>query len=59
MQNTISKDETALIWLVDFLDTHGYEDALAIEYFGEFDNDSKNTFELIECLMDKGVCVRN
>lgn len=55
MQDTMADGSVDIEWLVSALKAHGYESALAIEYFWDFDSDFKNTQALRARLIELGV----
>ena len=55
MQETMDKGNVDFVWLVESLEKHGYNGAVAIEYFSGFDDDFANTLALRDVLLSLGV----
>lgn len=55
MQDTMANGTVDIEWLVSSLKAHGYEGALSIEYFRDFDSDFANTLDLRRRLVELGV----
>jgi sugar phosphate isomerase/epimerase len=55
MQDTMANGNMDIEWLVSALKAHGYEGALSIEYFRDFDSDFVSTLALQRLLVELGV----
>jgi len=55
MQDTMEEGIIDFHWLISALNAHGYNGAVAIEYFSGFDKEFKNTIALREMLLELNV----